>query len=210
MNEVWLFKTNEDLLGEGESFYNLYGDYTYLLEGYYETLQSQLSDVNIHPTAEECLDAYIIALAMEKAQLNKLQVPEYKVVTDKTKVDTFPVLGYAMNPFSTNSYIIDNVKFYDHKIKSLTLSGKYFALLQKIPPEDYRLDTIRCILGKTSVKEYADFAMATFKVFKVPSMKIKVIVTLDNYLLSAIEPMDYDTLTINEKKMLEGMGQWQK
>jgi RimK-like ATPgrasp N-terminal domain len=115
-----------------------------------------------------------------------------------------------MNPFSNNSYIIDNQKFYEHKIKSLTLSGKYLAVVQKIPPEDYRLDTIRCILGSTSVEEYKEFAMSIFKVFKVPLMKIKVIVTLDTYLLSAIEPLDYDTLTINEKKNLEGMGEWQK
>lgn len=210
MNEIWLFKTHEDLLGEGETYYNLYGDYTYMLEGYYETLMSQLTGINIHPTGEECLDAYIVALAMEKASLKGVPVPEYKIVTDKTKIDSFPVLGYAMNPFSNNSYIIDNISFYEHKIKSLTLSGKYFALLQKIPSEDYRLDTIRCVLGSTSVKEYQDFAMSIFKVFKIPIMKIKVIVTLDNYLLSSIEPLDYDILTINEKKMLEGMGEWQK
>jgi hypothetical protein len=210
MNEIWLLKTHDDFLGEEKSFYNLYGDYTYLLEGYYETLQSQLSGVNIHPTTEESLDAYIIAIALEKARISNIPIPEYKIVTDKTKVDSFPVLGYAMNPFSNNSYIIDNQKFYEHKIKSLTLSGKYLAVVQKLPMEDYRLDTIRCILGKSMVKEYQDFAMMVFKVFKLPLMKIKVIVTLDNYLLSAIEPLDYDTLSINEKKNLETMGEWQK
>lgn len=210
MNEIWLFKPHEDVLGEKNAFFNLYGDYTYLLEGYYQTLQSQLSGVNIHPTTEESLDAYIIAIAMEKAKINKINVPDYRVVTDKSKIEVFPVLGYAMNPFSSNSYIIDNPKFYEHKIKSLTLSGKYLALIQQLPSEDYRLDTIRCILGTTTVDEYKDFCKAVFKVFKVPLMKIKVIVTLDNYLLSAIEPLDYDTLTINEKKILEGMGEWQK
>ena len=210
MNEIWLFKTNEDILGEGESYYNLYGDYTYLLEGYYQTLQSQLSGINVHPTTQESLDAYIIAIAMEKARIGNIAIPEYQILTDKSKIDDFPVLGYAMNPISSNSYIIDNLKFYEHKIKSLTLSGKYLALIQRIPPEDYRLDTIRCVLGKTMVKEYQDFCMAVFKTFKVPLMKIKVIVTLDKYLLSAIEPLDYDTLSINEKKMLEGMGEWQK
>ncbi len=210
MNEIWLFKTHEDLLSEKDSYYNLYGDYTYLLEGYYQTLQSQLSGINVHPTTKESLDAYIIAIAMEKAKINNIPIPEYQILTDKAKIDYFPVLGYAMNPISSNSYIIDNMKFYEHKIKSLTLSGKYLALIQKIPPEDYRLDTIRCILGKTMVKEYQDFAMSVFRTFKVPLMKIKVIVTLETYLLSAIEPLDYDTLSINEKKMLEGMGEWQK
>lgn len=209
MNEIWLFKTNEDLLNEGDSFYNLYGDYTYLQGGYYQTLQSQLNGVNIHPTTEESLDAYVTAIALEKAKTQNIPVPEYRIVTDKSKVEHFPLLGYAMNPVSNTSYIIDNYSFYQHKIKSLTLSGKYFVLIQNLPPGDYRLDTIRCILGKTLTKEYQEFAMMVFKVFKVPLMKIKVIVTLDSYLLSAIEPFDYDTLSINEKKMLEGMGEWQ-
>jgi hypothetical protein len=179
-------------------------------EGYYETLQSQLSGVNIHPSTQESLDAYIVAIAMEKARAAGVLIPEYKIVTDKTKVENFPLIGYAMNPFSNNSYIIDNMQFYEHKIKSLTLSGKYLALVQKIPSDDYRLDTIRCILGTTTVAEYRDFAISIFKVFKLPLMRIKVIVTLDNYYLSAIEPLDYDDLTINEKKMVDGMGEWQK
>lgn len=210
MNEIWLFKSTEDLLGEKDCFYNFYGDYTYMHEGYYETLQSQLSGVNIHPSTQESLDAYIVAIAMEKAKAAGILIPEYMIVTDKTKVEKFPLIGYAMNPFSNNSYIIDNLQFYEHKIKSLTLSGKYLALVQKIPSDDYRLDTIRCILGTTSVNEYRDFAMTVFRVFKMPLMRVKVIVTQDNYYLSAIEPLDYDDLTINEKKMVDGMGEWQK
>lgn len=210
MHEIWLLKAHENLLGEEDSFFNFYGDYTYMREGYYETLQSQLSGVNIHPSTQESLDAYIVAIAMEKAKTADIRIPEYLIVTEKTKVEHFPVIGYAMNPFSNNSYIIDNPKFYEHKIKSLTLSGKYLALVQKIPSDDYRLDTIRSVLGMTSVKEYKEFAMKIFQVFKLPLMRIKVIVTLDGYYLSAIEPLDYDDLTINEKKMVDGMGEWQK
>lgn len=209
MNEIWLFKPEQNILND-DSLFNLYGDYTYLQEGYYQTLQSQMDGVNVHPTAEESLDAYITSIAMEKASLNSIPIPEYQIVTDKSKMDYFPLLGYAMNPFSRNSYIIDNQKLYDHKIKSLTLSGKYLALLQQIPQGEYRLDTIRCIMGETQVKEYQNFTRQVFNVFKIPLMKIKVIVTLDSFLLSNIEPLDYDTLTINEKKMLDGMGEWQK
>lgn len=210
MHEIWLLKSRDNPLEEENSFFNFYGDYTYMREGYYETLQSQLSGVNIHPSTQESLDAYIVAIAIEKAKAAHILVPECRLVTDKTKVDHFPLIGYAMNPFSNNSYIIDNEKFYEHKINSLTLSGKYLALIQKIPSDDYRLDTIRCILGTTSVQEYKEFAMDVFKVFKLPLMRIKVIVTLEDYYLSAIEPLDYDDLTINEKKMVDGMGEWQK
>jgi hypothetical protein len=35
-------------------------------------------------------------------------------------------------------------------------------------------------------------------------------VTLDSYLFSAIEPLPYESLSINEKKLLEKMGKWQR
>ncbi len=210
MHEIWLLKPRVNPLEEDNPVFNFYGDYTYMREGYYETLQSQLSGVNIHPTSQESLDAYIVAIAMEKAQRAGIPVPEFRIATERTKIDSFPVIGYAMNPFSNNSYIINDAKFYEHKIKSLTLSGKYLALVQKIPDGNYRLDTLRCIMGRVSLPEYADFAMKVFRTFRLPLMRIKTLVTLDRHYLSAIEPLDYDALTINEKKMVDGMGEWQK
>ena len=210
MNEFWLFKTKERLLDETDVLYNLYGDYTYLLEGYYETLQSQLEGINIHPTTQESLDAYISVILMEKAKNSNIPVPVFKIMTEKTKKGPYPVLCYSMNPAARNSFLIENDHEFEIKIKTLTLNGRYFALLQEIPAGEYRVDTVRCILGRCLVKEYSDFCRLVFTVFKIPLSKIKVIVTLDQYLLSSVEPLDFDTLTINEKKMLEEMGEWQK
>jgi len=40
-------------------------------------------------------------------------------------------------------------------------------------------------------------------------MKIRVIVTSSQYLFSSICPLEFDQLTLNEKKILEGIGTWQ-
>ncbi len=210
MNELWLFKSNQTILSKKSVYFNLYGDYTYLLEGYYKSVEFYIKDILVHPTPEEALDAYITAIALEKAKKNDIEVPEYFIATSKTLSNYFPLIGYSMNPFSNNSFIVEDEKSYIKHLKSLTLSDKYFALFQKLPKEDYRIDTIRCVLGKTAVPEYNSFAELIFKVFKIPLMKIKVIVKSQAYLFSSIEPLPYESLTINEKKIIEKMGKWQK
>ncbi|MGC8765673.1 MAG: RimK-like ATPgrasp N-terminal domain-containing protein [Brevinematia bacterium] len=210
MNELWLFKVNQPILGKKTSYFNLFGDYSYLQEGYYKSVDFYVKGLKVHPTPKEALDAYIVAIAVEKARKFGINTPESFIITQKTRINYFPVIGYSMNPFSNISFIIEDEKSFSNHIKSLTLSDKYFALIQKLPKGEYRLDTIRCVLGRTNVKEYSEFAESVFNVFKLPLMKIKIIVTPDEYLFSAIEPLPYNSLSINEKKLIEKMGKWQR
>ncbi|MEJ5284742.1 MAG: RimK-like ATPgrasp N-terminal domain-containing protein [Brevinematia bacterium] len=210
MNELWLFKSSQTILGKKSIYFNLFGDYSYLQEGYYKSVDFYIKGLVVHPTPEEALDAYIIAITLEKAKKANINVPDYFIATAKTPNNYYPLLGYSMNPFSNNSFMIEDEKSYIKHLKSLTLTDKYFAVFQKLPKEEYRLDTIRCILGKTTIPEYNSFAENIFKVFKIPLMKIKVIVTSDTYLLSSIEPLPYNALSINEKKLLEKMGKWER
>ncbi len=210
MNELWLFKVTQPVLGKKSVYFNLFGDYSYLQEGYYKSVDSYLSDLNVHPTPEEALDAYIVAIAVEKAKKSGINTPEGFIVTSKTQTAYFPLLGYSMNPFSNLSFIMEDEKSFQRHIKSLTLSDKYFAFIQKLPKGEYRLDTIRCIFGKTMIPEYSVFAESVFNVFKLPLMKVKIIVTPEKYMFSAIEPLPYNSLSINEKKIIEKMGKWQR
>jgi len=210
MNEIWLFKSNAGILNKKSTFFNLYGNYDYLSEGYYKSVEFYIDGLNVHPTPEECLDAYIVGIAVEKAKKEGIDVPPCVISTSHTKIDHFPLLGYSMNPFSKISTIIESENELSYKMKTLTLSDKYFALLQKLPKADYRIDTVRIILGRTQIPEYKEIAQKIFKVFKIPLMKVKIIVTLDSYLFSAIEPLPYESLSINEKKLLEKMGKWQR
>lgn len=197
-----LFKTKEDV----NYFYNMFGDYTYLTEGYYNSLDGELEGLPIRPTTEEALDAYVVPLAMEKARLNDVDIPDYEIITDKI---TPPVLAYPINPYTSKFEVVtegDNLKA---KLNTVTMSGKYATLCQRLP-EDYRIDIVRCILGKSLVTEYDDFSAHIFKVFHIPLMKIRVIVTSSRYLFSAIEPLLLDDLTLKEKKFIEELGSWQR
>jgi len=202
MSNVILFKPK----GKETFYYNMFGDYTYLTEGYYNSLDKELEGLKIRPTTEEALDAYVVPLAMEKARLNGIAVPEYEIVTDKI---TPHVLAYPINPYTSKFEVVtedDNLKA---KFNTVTMSGKYPTLCQRLP-EDYRIDIVRCFLGKTLVKEYEEFAAHIFEIFHIPLMKIRVIVTSARYLFSAIEPLLFDDLTLKEKKIIEEMGSWQR
>ena len=101
-----------------------------------------IEGLNVHPTPEECLDAYIVSIAIEKAKKEGIYVPPSLIATSHTKIDYFPLIGYSMNPFSRISTIIESEKELPYKMKFLTLSDKYFALFQKLPKSDYRIDTM--------------------------------------------------------------------
>lgn len=202
MNNGYLYKLKDD---DGY-FINLFGDYTYLTEGYYISLDSELNQEKIIPTTEEALDAYIVPLAMKKANLNNIPTPEFEIITGKIIP---PVIAYPINPYTSKFEIVNLNDDLKKKLNTVTMSGKYATLCQKLP-HDYRIDIVRGILGKTLIKEYEEYVSLIYKTFRIPLMKIRVIVTPSSYLLSAIEPLQFDELTLKEKKIIEELGIWQR
>ncbi len=201
MNNGYLYKKNDK-----DFCLNLFGDYTYLTEGYYISLDAELENIKVLPTTEEALDAYVIPLAMEKAKLHSIPIPNYEIVTEKIVP---PVLAYPINPYTLKFEIVNENDDLKKKFNTVTMSGKYPSLCQKLP-EDYRIDVVRSIVGKTLVSEYDRFIKMIYETFRLPLMKIRVIVTPSNYLLSAIEPLLLEELTLKEKKIIEELVPWQK
>lgn len=172
-------------------------------EAYYQSLEAEFEGV-VLPSTAEALDAYVVPIAMEKARQGGLEVPEYDIVIDKL---TPPVLAYPINPFSTKFELVQHGDDLAKKLRTLTKIGKYATLCQRLP-SDYRIDVVRCVLGHCLIAEYRDFSRRVFTLFRLPLMRVRVIVTTSSYLLSAIEPLPFDELTLNEKKLLNGL--WRK
>lgn len=181
------------------------GDYNYLSTGYYASLDAELEGIVALPTPSEALDAYVVPITMTKARLAGMLVPDFHIVTDRFPPP--PLLAYPINPFSRKAEVLADTAAIEARRKGLTYTGKYAVLVQELPG-DHRIDMVRCVLGKTSVAEYALFAQAVYEVFRVPLMRIRVIVTAKSYLLSAIEPLPYDQLTPDERTAIEAQGTW--
>ncbi len=189
-----------------EVFANLDGDYGYLSTGYYASLDAELAGLEVLPTTTEALDAYVVPIAMHKARLAGMAIPEFHIVTDRFPAP--PLMAYPINPFSSKGEILLDSAAIEARRKGLTYTGKYAVLVQQLPA-DHRIDVVRCVLGQTLVPEYSLFAQATYEIFRLPLMRVRVIVTPKEFLLSAIEPLPYKKLTPDELALIGSMGTWQ-
>lgn len=184
---------------------NLSGDYTYLTDGYYASLSAERAGMRVLPTTAEALDAYVVAIAMEKARLAGLAVPEHQIVTDRFPPP--PLMAYPINPFTLAGELLLDDAAVQARRKGLTYTGKYAVLAQSLP-EDYRIDVLRLVLGRWLVPQYQELGAALFQLFRLPLMRVRVIVTPKEYMLSAIEPLPFAQLAQEERALLEGMGRW--
>lgn len=195
----------DDPLLEGVDVVNLAGDYSYMTSGYYASLDAELAGERVAPTSEEALDAYVVPIAMERASRRGIAVPSYELVTERFPAP--PFMAYPVNPFSSKGELIVDAATLEERRKGLTYTGKYAVLVQRLP-EDYRIDVVRVVLGRSLVPEYEDFVAELFRAFRLPLFKARVIVSSRSYLLSAVEPLPIEDLTLNEKGLVRGVRGW--
>lgn len=199
-----LFRPNPEL-GIDAELAHLGGDYSYMGSAYYEVLDAELGGQKLIPTTRDALDAYVAPIAMERARLGGLLVPEHLLATERFPEP--PFMAYPVNPFSSAAELIVDARTLEERRNGLTYTGKYAVLCQTLP-DDYRIDVVRVILGRTLTEEYRDFATEVFELFRIPLARVRVIVAPHGYLLSALEPLPFESLTLNEKSLLSGLGTW--
>lgn len=205
-----LFHLDKQLFGDDSApvradVANLSGDYTYLTDGYYASLDAERSGFTVLPSTSEALDAYVVPIAMEKARLAGLPVPAYEIVVDRFPPP--PLMAYPINPFTLAGELLMDDAAVASRRKGLTYTGKYAVLVQTLQGE-HRIDQVRVVLGRTLLPEYQEFAAALFELFRVPLMRVRVIVTPKEHQLSAIEPLPFAQLTESERALLGGLGSW--
>lgn len=184
---------------------NVGGDYSYLTHGYYRSLDAEQDGMQVAPTTAECLDAYVVPIAMAKAQAAGMAVPRSQVVTDRFLPP--PIMAYPVNPFSSRGELLPDAATLENRRKGLTYTGKYAVLCQALP-EVYRIDLLRVVVGRCAQPGYEDFAQAAWTLFRLPLMKVRVIVGEEGQMLSGIEPLPFRTLTPEERGFLLEAGTW--
>ncbi len=195
-----------DLHAQGV-FVNLEGDYSYLTDGYYRSMEAEHEGLLAIPSPAEALDAYVVPLALQKAAAAGIAVPTWEISNDSSASFPPPFLAYPINPFqSTGQVVADNAAI-SEAIKSLTMSGKYAVVFQDMEPNS-RVDTLRLVLGECLKPEYKELALKIWHTFRIPIARVKIIVTETQYKFSAIEPLKKEELTQNEKSILKDAGLW--
>lgn len=190
-----------------EVFVNLAGDYSYLSDGYYRSMEAEHEGLRPIPTCEEALDAYVVPLALAKAKAAGIRTPEWEIANDTTTTIRPPLIAYPINPFQDEGRVIADAAGLAKAIKSLTMTGKYAVVCQKMPP-DSRVDTLRLVLGRCTKLEFQGLARQLWETFHLPLARVKVIVTEREYLFSAIQPLPEDELTLGEQAFVKEAGLW--
>lgn len=188
-------------------FVNLEGDYSYLSDGYYRSMEAEHEGLRPLPTCEEALDAYVVPLALAKAKAAGISTPEWEIANDTSTTIRPPLIAYPINPFQDEGQVITEGSALAEAIKSLTMTGKYAVVCQRMPP-DSRVDTLRLVLGRCTKPEYKQLAEQLWQTFHLPLARIKVIVTEREYLFSAIQPLREDELTLGEQAFVKEAGLW--
>ena len=188
-------------------FINLDGDYSYLSDGYYRSMEAEHEGLRSVPSCEEALDAYVVPLALAKAKAAGIPIPEWEIANDSSTSIRPPLIAYPINPFQDEGQVITNPSELAECIKSLTMTGKYAVVCQAMPP-DSRVDTLRMVLGRCTKPEYQQLAEKLWQTFHLPLARVKVIVTEREYLFSAIAPLAEDELTLGEQAFVKEAGLW--
>lgn len=184
---------------------NLDGDYGYLEAGYYASLDFEDAGEQVLPTTADALDAYVVPVALVKAQQCGIAVNTFSIVTDR--FPTPPLVAYPINPFSSRGHRLDDQAAVDTRRNGLTYTGKYAVLCQPLPA-GCRVDSLRVVLGHAAEPAYEAFAWSLFACFRLPLMRAEVVVTSDAYLLSALGPLPWPSLTIEERALVDEAGTW--
>ncbi len=188
-------------------FVNLDGDYGYLGDGYYKSMEAEHEGQIALPSPQEAIDAYVVPLALVKAESAGIAVPPWEIANDTTTSFQPPFVAYPVNPFQSAGQVVADQAGIEEAFRSLTMTGKYAMVVQDMQP-DSRVDTLRLVLGQCLKPEYRELAQELWRCFRLPLARVKIIVTEKQYLFSAIEPLEKEELTQNEKTIIKEAGLW--
>ncbi len=192
-----------DFNGTESAFVNLAGDYRYLKQGYFESVDAEVRGMKVYPTPEEAVNAYIVPICLERAKRNGIPIPDYAITREEIKP---PALVYPINPFMSKFSVVQKSGSIKRIVKSMTRNNTYPICVQKL---DGTLREFSCILGETTQDEFASLAKKIWDLFHLPLCRVRVISNA-KIKLSAIEPLELHELKRAELKLLRKANAWQK
>jgi hypothetical protein len=157
---------------------NINNDYRYMKTGYYVSLHAEILGNRVIPSTENIVDAYRLPILLVRA--SKAGVPTLPyLVTDSVKQImaefTFPLVIFAVNPFSFNGFkIAQNRSALYRAVKSLSMNYRYAVCAQPLYGE---MANYKSFFGKCDVadKENVDeISRKVYETFNIPVCKLHI------------------------------------
>jgi len=176
---VHLMKPSKFLKSSVRDFIlNINNDYRYMKTGYYVSLHAEILGNKVIPSTENIVDAYRLPIMLVRA--SKAGVPTLPyLVTDSVKQImaefSFPVVIFAVNPFSFNGFkIAHNRSALYRAVKSLSMNYRYAVCAQPLYGE---MANYKSFFGKCDVadKENVDeISRKVYETFNIPVCKLHI------------------------------------
>jgi hypothetical protein len=183
-------------------WYVISEDYSYKTEPYYTILSYELAGKNVRPASSAVLDAYVVAICLERAKLAGIPVAEWGISQGYVPL---PSVIYGLNYFATSAdfFLVTDGEKAKEVIAHVTNKGKYPFCYQKIPP-GATIHSCVSIFGRTadSCAAIAEYAGKIYELFSIPLVTMVFIKNGDEYRLSSLSPTKYSRISGDERALL--------
>lgn len=201
-HETRLLRDSLHVLERDGIWYVISEDYSYKTEPYYTILSYELAGKNVRPTSSAVLDAYVVAICLERAKLAGIPVAEWGISQGYVPL---PSIIYGLNYFATSAdfFLVTDSEKAKEVIAHVTNKGKYPFCYQKIPP-GATIHSCVGIFGRTtdSCAAFAEHARKIYELFSIPLVTMVFIKTGDEYRLSSLSPTKYSRISDDERALL--------
>ena len=183
---------------------NINNDYRYMKTGYYVSLHAETLEDPVIPSSVDIIDANRVPILLIRAARAGIPTAPY-LVTDSVKQIIsefgFPVVLFAVNPFSLNSCkTAKNRSALYRAFKSLSMTYKYAVCAQPLLGE---LISFKSIFGKCELDpQTKKISERVYEQFKIPICRLYVQRVKEKSYLSAFHPLKIEELLPSDVKDL--------
>jgi len=183
---------------------NINNDYRYMKTGYYVSLHAEILGNPVIPSSENIIDASrppILLLKASKAGIPTLPYLVTSSVKQITSTFAFPVVVFAVNPFSYDGFkIARNRSGLYRAVKSSGMNYKFAVCAQPFMGE---MISFKSIFGKCQLDEsFRRISEKVYEVFKIPVCKLHVQRIEGDVYLCGLQPLKKEELLPSDLKMI--------
>jgi hypothetical protein len=171
---------------------NINNDYRYMKTGYYVSLHAEILGGKVLPSTENAVDAYRTPILLVRAQKNGIPVTHHLVTNSVKKIISevgFPVLVFAVNPFSFNGFeVAGNRSALYRAVKSLSMNYKYTVCAQPLLGE---IVSCKSFFGKTENTRgnVREILRKVYETFNIPICKVHIQCVDGEAYLCGLQPL---------------------
>jgi hypothetical protein len=183
---------------------NVNNDYRYLKTGYYVSMYAEVLGNRVTPSSESIIDVNRTPILLLRASRAGIPTLPY-VVTDSVKqimlAFSFPVVVFAVNPFSYDGFKTANNKSALYRaVKSLGMNYKFAVCAQPLKGE---MVSFKSIFGKCEQDQMLkDISAEVYRVFGIPICKLHVQRVGLEAFLCGLQPLKKEEISPQDLKVI--------